>query len=863
MYKKVYYERKSNTIHLWEIENGKEVKKTIPFEYEYYVENEEGKFTDVHGNRFKKMIAKNKKEMMSIKDAGLNCCETDLQEVTKFLQSYYEGQELKVDMDHFNVAYIDIETTGKSKPEDPEDAINCITVISSQDGKAYTFGTSDFTKKGSKHVKNYCYVPDELGMLTKFVQWFRKQKFDVISGWNSMTFDVPYIVNRIRKLTSSGLELKLSPLNRVNERKTMKFDRLCTVFEIVGLVHLDYMDLFDDFTFETLTSKSLNFVCNHVLGEGKLEFEGQLNELWKDNWNKFVEYNVQDTRLLEKLEKKLKYIELAITLGYESLVPFEKFYSKVAVIEGYILRDHRKHNMVMTDREKPERDWWLEGRHYVAKEKNIRTGEIETVYQNCKIDDGEKTFEPFKIKGGYVRANRGYYENNMSFDVESEYPHIIMRDNISPETKVILPTEEQIKEQKLIPSAINGLYFRSDMDGFLPVIVKKIFDERKKFKNLMFKYKAEKNYVLAQYYDNQQQIRKIMINSMYGVFANNGFHYYDPDNARAITRGGRQLIRYLSNTVDIYFKDNWHKVAHKYFPKCGQIEPLKKDLVCLIDTDSNYLCLDEIKKKCAPDMDFLEFAGIMENKVLQPFFNKVLDIYAKKIGRPQIINFKREGVITQQFILAKKKYITRLLVNEKEVFEKPKLKFTGVEVKRSDTPAYCRLEIENAVDNILNEMDKQSAIKLLRKIKKEFKQQDIMDIAYSTGITEYTKYAPYPTQYYVNNGLSYIPHTTIHARGAMCYNYMVKKHNLPYLEIENGSKMKYIYVFNRNLIKTYVVGFIGNYPEEFNEYFEIDYDLQFEKAFLSTIQRMFDVLGWGKINLKGSKLGKFVKKRKK
>lgn len=841
--------------------DGNEVKETIPYEYEYFVENPNGSHQDVHGNRFKKMVAKNRKEMMSVKDSGMLCCETDLNEVTKFLQKRYEGMELEVDIDNFNIAYIDIETTGKSKPEEPNDAINLITVISSKTGKEYTFGTSEFTKKDSEYVKNYCYCPDELRMLTQFVKWFRKSKFDIITGWNSMTFDIPYIINRIRKLTDSGLEYKLSPISKIIEKKKEKFNQQCVVFDIVGLVHLDYMDLYDSFTFVNLPSLSLNYVTNYELGEGKLEYEGQLNDLWKTDWNLFAEYNVQDTRLLKKLEAKLKFIELAITLGYESLIPFDKFGSKVALIEGYILRDHRKKGLVMQDRTKLEKDWWWEGRHYIVKEKNFLTNEVETVYQNCKIDDGEKTFEPFKVKGGFVKANRGYYENNMSFDITSEYPHMIILYNISPETKVILPTEEQIAEDKLIKSVINGVYYRSDIEGFLPTIVRRIFNERADFKNKMFEYKNNGDYEKAQYYNNQQQIRKIMINSMYGVLANSGFHYFDPDNARAITRGGRTMIRYLSGTVDKYFVDNWHKIYRKYFPEApSQIEPLKNKLVCLIDTDSNYLCLDEIKQKTAPDMEFIDFANIMENEVLQPFFDKVLNIYAKKLDRPQCIVFKREGIITQQFILAKKKYITRLLVNEKEVFEKPKLKFTGVEVVRSDTPVYCQTEITNAVESILDNMDKDFTIKLLRKNKKAFKSQSIAEIAYSTGIKEYTKYAQ-PTEYYLQNGLSYVSRTTIHARGAMCYNYMVGKHKLPYMEIENGSKMKYIYVIPNNVLKTYVIGFVGHYPKEFENHFEIDYDTQFEKAFLSTIQRMFDVLNWGKINLRGSKMSRFAKKK--
>ena len=278
----------------------------------------------------------------------------------------------------------------------------------------------------------------------------------------------------------------------------------------------------------------------------------------------------------------------------------------------------------------------------------------------------------------------------------------------------------------------------------------------------------------------------------------------------------------------------------------------------LLVHNSNYFNFGEVKEKYAPDMDFMEFADIMEKQVLDPFITKIFDIFAKQRNTVSHLEFKREGIITKQFVLAKKKYMTELLADEDKVFDPPIIKVKGVETVRSSTPQFNRERIMDVIQYIFDTLDKKKILKLLRTIRKEFKKQDITNVSSVSGIREYSKYAK-PTSFYLKNGMKYKSGTPQHAKASMCYNWVIKKYGYPYMEIGDGSKMKFIQVDPKNILNTAVIAYVGNWPKEFNEHFEIDFDLQYEKSFLSVIDRMFNVLGWGKLDLKENKMNSFLK----
>jgi len=257
-------------------------------------------------------------------------------------------------------------------------------------------------------------------------------------------------------------------------------------------------------------------------------------------------------------------------------------------------------------------------------------------------------------------------------------------------------------------------------------------------------------------------------------------------------------------------------------------------------------------------MDFMEFADIMEKKVLDPFINKIFDIFAKQRNTVSHLEFKREGIITKQFVLAKKKYMVELIADEDKVYDEPVIKVKGVETVRSSTPQFNRTRIMDVIQYIFDTLDKKKILKLLRTIRKEFKKQDITNVSSVSGIREYSKYAK-PTSHYLKNGLKFRSGTPQHAKASMCYNWVIKKYGYPYMEIGDDSKLKYIQVDPKNILRTGVIAYVGNWPEELSNHFEIDYDLQYEKTFLSVIDRMFAVLDWGKLDLKENKMNSFLK----
>lgn len=845
MFKNIYYDFRTNKITLIETIDGKDTKYEDYVEHYYYVEDKTNtsEIKDIYGNCVTRQTTNERKTMKTLADTGVKCYETDLPVDMKFLQERYKGETLVPDIKSFNIGYLDIEIAVEDefpKPEEAKYPINLISIKSSKTGQMYTFATEEYTSDSKEYVENYAYVPDELEMLTKFVKFFRKMKFDIITGWNVLSFDIAYIINRIKNLTKDGLELKLSPLNKINENYISK------EYSIAGLAVLDYLELYKNFTFDTKPSYTLQAIGMHEVGEGKLELEGGVFDIYKTDWNRFADYNIQDVLLVEKIEKKMKFLELTISTCYESLVPLEKVFSSVSTITGYIARHLHEHNMVMPNKQSGHYDWWKHEGMFRCN------GEL----QNVKVDDKETTFEDFAVKGGHCYAKPGFYKYNMSEDAESLYPNNIIMYNISPETKVCKPTEEQIKNDNLIESCINGVYYKSEK-GVLPIVVDRIFTERKKFKKMASECYAKGDKDGYTFYDSQQMIRKILINSMYGVLANKHFHFYDVDNARAITRAGRVAIKYLAKCTNEYFANNWHKVGKKYFPNAPTEDKILKPIVCVIDTDSNYFNFEEVKEKYAPEMEFLEFAEVMEHKFLAPFIKKIFDIFAKKRNAINRMNFQREGIITKQFVLAKKKYITELLADEDKVFDPPKIKVKGVETVRSSTPAYNRKHIMSVIQYIFDTLDKEKVLDLLRDIRKDFKKQDISEISSVSGIREYSKYAK-PTSHYLAQGLSYKKGTPQHAKASMCYNWMIKNYNYPYMEIGDGTKLKYIQVNPQNIVKTHVIAYVGNWPAEFDQHFQIDKNLQYEKTFLSVIDRMFEVLDWGKLDLKQNMMDSFI-----
>jgi DNA polymerase elongation subunit (family B) len=750
-------------------------------------------------------------------------------------------------MSSFNVCTIDIEVAAPQFPY-PEQAaypINLISLHSSKLDKIFTFGTLPYTGN-SPSVQNYHYCADEKMMIERFIDFFRKQRFDIITGWNSRLFDMYYIIRRCENLK---IEKSLSPVGIYLEKsKTAGYHIQGGGYSIGGLSILDGQDLYRNFEREKKESYALDAIGQAEIGEGKIGFEGQINDLWQRDWNLFVEYNVQDVVLTKKINDKKRYIELAINICYTSLVPFEKIFSSINLVTGYISRYLYDKNIAIPDRKTPPQE---------------------------------------ELPGAFVMAKEGPYKYCMNLDVESMYPFLIMLHNISPETLVLNPENTD----GLIKSAVEGVYYRSDKIGVLPQIVRDIFNTRKRNKNkynicervdkgwsedkIKKELKMSKNIYdelvdeiktengNAKLYDSQQYIYKILANSVFGDISNRFFIFYNIHNAKSITLGGQKLIKFLGNAINEYFNKNINSIISKCFPekRYSSIE-LEKDVLILTDTDSCYLCFEEIIKKqkivFANNEEFRNWCMAINDKFLEGFINRILRIYFDNHNIKESVNFRKEKIITKMLILAKKKYAMEVIDKEGIYFEKPKLEITGIETVRTDTPKFCRSRIKNVIKEIFKSENRDAVIAKLRSIKEEFMKQDIAEISTPKGIKDYDKYGK-SVDHYLQNGLSYPSKCPIQHRASINYNYIIEKYKLPLVPITNGTKMKLAYVSpNKNVIHEDVIGFIGKWPDAFNEMFYVDKEAQWIRGFQGVIDRFFVVLNWGKINLESNALDSFI-----
>lgn len=865
-YKNVLYDRWNKEICVRFV--GDKDYTRIPYVKDYWVKDPTGKsdWTDLHGvPMIRKKQAADKDVIKTLKQGGIAVAESDLKEEVKWLHDTYDNVELTAKVEDFKIAHYDIEVSSENefpKPEEAKYPVNLITVIDDLTGESYTWTILNIHEDDI--VKNLKVFDDELNMLKHFCKWINEQGYDILAGWNSVLFDLPYIINRIKRLRheryiQTEYEALLSPLGKRPEAKQIADKKqgndLGNSYEIPGLIHYDYMELYKVFAkHDPLPSYSLNFIAMTELGEGKLEYEGAINTIWKEDPQTFGRYNVTDVRREWQIEKKKKIFPVLIEYSYDCLVTLDKVYNKVPTTEGYILRYIHKEKKVMNDRPDHHEDWWHDEGCYKVEKPD---GSI--YWQNCEWEKEDYEFEDFHVKAGYCYDFPGRYDDCMSFDITSSYPHHIMQFNISPEVKIRHPKREDILSGKVIASDVNEVGFLRTTDAILPNIVKKVFDERKHYKKLAKEAEAAGDKIMAGVYDNRQGIKKIIINSMYGVCLAPTFHLYDIDCARSITRCARVTLRdWLKKYLDQYYVSvKMLSDVQKYWNiKLKNPNPLKitnRECVCVhADTDSLYFCINELKRrlieegiKIESEEEHRQFYATAE-QMFQDFFVKVLEKRAAASKTTNKINYNRENIFSNMFCFAKKLYIGNVIDAEGKPypFSKPKHKIMGVGIKRSDMPDFCKDAAEKLAFDICGGADYSYARQFILDTYEKFKESTPNAVAANKSVSEYTKYVTQPMSHYLQHGLSFDKGQLFNAKCALAYNYIVAKHKLPYLPIMNGNKFHYVYVKSRKYQQVEAIAFVGQWPKEFDIWFEVDYETMFSKTFVPLFESMFKVAKW-------------------
>ena len=734
---------------------------------------------------------------------------------TRYLYQYIVEQhpedEIRYDTSKIRIFNIDIETAAENGFPDIESADQEILAISIKDsytGRIIVFGARPFDNKDSE--VDYMHFRTEESMLSAFLQFWNENYPDVVTGWNVQLFDIPYIARRIDRILGEKAAKTLSPWKLISSREIFIKGRRQIAYDLPGISTLDYLELYRKFTYTNQESYRLDHICMVELGERKLdhsEFD-TFKEFYEKDWQKFIEYNIHDVRLVDKLDNKMKLLDLAFTMAYDAKVNYEDVFSQVRMWDNYIYCELNKRNIAIP----PKRA--------ATKEE--------------------------KYAGAYVKEPKtGRYDWVVNFDLNSLYPHLIMQYNISPETlqetRHASASVEGILNKKIeldpeFATCANGAQYRKDKHGFLPLMMQKMYDSRVIFKKKMIKAKQqyEKTPTVELMNEisrcnNIQMAKKISLNSAYGAIGNEHFRYYRLANAEAITLSGQVSIRWIENKMNAYLNK--------------LLTTDKVDYVIASDTDSIYLNLGPVVDKFFSNKSddknkIVELLDKVCKDKLEPFINASYEELATYVNAyDQKMIMKRENIADRGIWTAKKRYILNVWDSEGVRYKEPKMKIMGLETARSSTPQYFRDKLYAAFKIIIGKTNDE-LISFVNAVRTETREQGQEGVAFPRGVNNLEKYRS-RTDIYCKG-------TPIHVRGALLYNNFVKKnkleHKYPY--IQEGEKIKFIYLKTPNPLHENCVSFFSTIPPEMNLDKYVDYQLQFEKSFLEPLKNVLQCVGW-------------------
>lgn len=797
-------------------EDGLRFEEAVQYKpYCFVPSKKDTKFKTLQGNSVEKMtfgsIGEAKEFINTYKDVSNFPIYGMTEWQYLYLYDKFKG-EIEFDMDAINIGLIDIEVEhddGFPTPERADKLIQSIAIRTR--GKNFVFGYNDYAiDQDTKFTK----CKDEVELLTKFLELWVEIDLDIITGWNVEGFDIPYLVNRLKKILSPEAAKLLSPFKMITDR--INFEGKVQ-YDIQGITTLDYLVLYKKFSFKTLESYKLDDVAMEELGVGKLDFgdSATLSELYHKDYQRFIDYNIIDNVRVDEIDQKMGLIELIVARAYMAKCKYSDCLGTVKLWDTLI-------------------------HDFLLSEKNI----VVPQYKPQQM--------PGRLIGGYVKdVIPGVYRWVVGIDVKSEYPHCIMQWNISPETirnrvhnKFKIQYQPSIDAQDVYPGifageisefvgegftvSANGFRFDNDKPGFLAELMEKLFNDRKKYQALLKDAKKADDKKLQSKYHNRQRALKDTLNSGYGALANQYFRWFNFNMAEAITSSGQFTIRTVANYLNNYF--------NKMYQTTGE------DYIVASDTDSLYVNLgplvDRVYKNNEPTPD--KVTAMLDkfcSEQMMPQIEKCLEALSKSVGaKRNRIEMNRESLADKAIWTAKKHYILNLRDDDGFRLETPKLKIKGIECVRSSTPLVVRDAIKEALFKIMN--GTQDDLKnYVNKFRDEFTQMPFEKIAFPRSVAGLKKYA--------SDTAIYSKGTPIQVKGALLYNYLLKKHGIKNMEpIQEGNKIKFSYLREPNMLQTNVIAAPGELPEKFGLQEYLDYDTQFEKSFLDPITGITDIIGW-------------------
>ena len=810
--------RIGNELLIRGITNGEEVRDRLKYSPTLYVEhpNDYG-WQTIFGKNVKPIQFDTMREAQdfaeSHKGSNLNVMGFPYFHFQHCLEDYNDTVDRwrKEDIRIFN---IDIEVTSTEGFPEARDAAYPVTAICIHDSKIdkfVTFGHGQWSAEKSELPKEisdkvrYVACSDERDLLNKFLRYWDMFTPNIVTGWNVEMFDMPYLYNRLENLGMGGR--KLSPWKKASVREIPTKHGHEQVCKIVGVDQIDYLDRYRKNKIQE--SYRLDFIAEVELGERKLDYsEVQgLHNLYFDNFQKFIDYNIQDVNLVKRLDEKMGLIDAQIMIAYEACINFEDVSSPVRVWDCLINKE---------------------------------------LYNNRKVPNWSLSTvaDHQSIPGGFVKTPQvGKHGWCMSFDLNSLYPHLIMQFNISPETFVegwqLWPHDaEETRVQRLLATEKlgnvpanasitgSGFAYSNEFEGIIPRLMSKMYQDRKKYKKEMLrKQKAGENDSVE---NLRQYVLKILLNSGYGALVNKYFRWYDRRMGASITLSGQLVIQIAEREIN------------KWMNKVLQTNNV--DYIIAIDTDSNYVNMQPLVEKMFPHKSKEELIDILD-KIGEEQIQKILDQgfeetkeYLNAFSQKMVM--EREAIASSAFWTAKKRYAMCVWDMEgvRMPADKPKLKIQGLEAIRSSTPQSCRGALLDMIKLTLLE-DEETVQNFIAEFKEKYKKMPPEEIAFPRTMNNVSKMT-------LREG--FMKGTPPHVRGAIQFNRMLKRHGLEkeWEEIKNGEKGKFIYLLQPNNIGTDVISFSTSIPEVFACSQYIDVEKMFEKTITDPMTMILDPIGW-------------------
>ena len=744
-----------------------------------------------------------------------------------FIAEHFPEEHINYDISQIKIAYIDIEVGSENGFPSVENASEVVTAITFKIGNnCYVFGCGDYQNKRENIF--YLKCSSERALLEKFFKMWDKESPDIVTGWNIDTFDIPYLVNRAKRLFDEKKNpyRLLSPWRKLREYMMFGLGgRELQTYEIYGVETLDYLALFKKFTYTNQESYRLDHIANVELGEQKLDYseQGTLHLLYKNDYQKFINYNIKDVELVEQLENKMKLLEMVISLAYLCKVNYGNTFGQVRMWDTLIYN------------------------HLLRK--------------NTVIPPKTTSHKSTQFEGAYVKEPiLGAHNWVVNFDLNSLYPHLIMQYNLSPETLITDELPSELQEIKDARPGVEGLvdqsqslnlkkykvtytpnneFYRIDKQGFLPEMMQQIYDDRVKYKGMMIDTKkklqkekeTQKRFELRNLiskYNNIQMNLKITLNSAFGAMGNQHFRFFDQRIAEAITTSGQLSIKWIEKEINRYL---------------NEILKTDEDYVVAVDTDSVYITMDKLVQSVYGDkeldknkvIDFLDtVCSEQMEKIIDKSYQRLKD-YMNAYDQKLVM--KRENLADKALWTSKKRYIMNVYDSEGVRYEEPQLKIMGIEAIRSSTPAACKQKMKDIFKIIMNGTEN-DAIDYIDKFREEFSTLDAEDIFFPRSVRGISKY--HDAAHLYKKG------TPIHVKGALIYNKLLKEKELlhSYPTIKDGEKIKFAYLKKPNPVGDTVIAILNNLPEEFDLKDYIDYDLQFNKAFIEPMASVMNSVGW-------------------